>query len=83
MRWISEHHLDGYVVNCERRPGPGYLKLHRARCYTIGGTGNPPARGRRWIGDWIKVCATDRTELDRWARDSVGGELDSCPLCQP
>ncbi len=29
----------------------------------------------------VKVCSRDRAELDRWAKEEVGGELSHCPHC--
>ncbi len=79
-RWIASH-PDGYVVNTYRTPHPAYLKLHRTTCRTISGT---PARGLTWTsGEYAKICAVDRSDLGRWARDQVGGALDPCLLCRP
>ena len=80
LRWLTSHH-DGFVVNTYRTPDPSYLILHRSACWTISGT---PARGNRWTtGDFAKACSDDRTDLERWARDRVGGALKPCQKCEP
>ena len=77
--WL-ESHPDGFVVNTYRTPHPSYLMLHRSTCRWISGV---PPRGDRWTGDYAKVCAEDRADLERWARDEVGGTLRGCMKCQP
>jgi predicted Zn finger-like uncharacterized protein len=79
MRWVRRH--VGYVVNCERRPSPGYLVLHTTDCFHV--TTETARMGRApWTsGDYIKVCSRDRAELNRWANEEVGGELSYCPHC--
>lgn len=65
VQWREDHHHDGWVMNCERNPGPGYLKLHRASCPTI--TVLQP-KAKSWTHFYIKVCSTDRAEVESWAR---------------
>jgi hypothetical protein len=77
--WLRRHPR-GFVINCEQKPSPNYLILHRSRCSTINGV---PARGNRWTRLYGKVCATSVAELDRWARTDVGGKLQRCQLCDP
>ena len=61
LGWI-ERNQHGFVVNTFRKPDPGYLMLHRTSCGTIRGK---PARGERWTtGDFIRVCAETRADLD-------------------
>ncbi len=80
LTWVDRNQ-HGFVVNTTRKPDPRYLILHRASCGTIRGK---PARGERWTtGDFIKVCAERRAELDQWARQIAGGELHPCGLCRP
>jgi hypothetical protein len=71
LRWLSEH-PSGYVVNAERNPKPSYLKLHRAWCTQITGNARPGAYTERV---YIKVCSDSRQELERWARERIGGAL--------
>jgi hypothetical protein len=75
MRWLTEYPA-GYVVNAERNPKPGNLKLHRADCTWISGRGKPGAYTER---DYIKVCSIELFAVKRWARETVGGSLD--PSC--
>lgn len=76
LAWCEDH-PDGFVVNTTRTCSPSYMKLHRATCRTIN---QLFGRGTQLTGDYIKVCATDLTELDRWA-SRHGGALDRCGLC--
>ncbi|MDP9370763.1 MAG: hypothetical protein M3Q03_21260 [Chloroflexota bacterium] len=71
----------GYIVNTTRVPRADYLMLHRATCPHLGRlTG-----GLRWTKDYIKVCAEEIDELDRWARSHVTGapRLSPCQVCRP
>ena len=80
LAWIATN-PDGHVVNTTRPPSEDYLKLHSARCHTIGGT---PAHGEAWTrGQYMKVCAATIEELAQWARDQFGEgvELDECRIC--
>jgi hypothetical protein len=75
-KWLWSH-LDGYVVNAQRGSNPGEPILHRATCDTI-----TPTPDREWTKDYIKVCSTDRYELDEWAR-TLGRRLTPCVACDP
>ena len=75
--WIYAN-PSGRVVNAERNPKPGNLILHTAMCDTI-----TPATDRPCTtGDYFKICALKRYELDEWAR-SLGGRLTECTFCGP
>jgi len=76
LAWIAQH-PDGFVLNTERIPKPNYLRLHRSTCRTI--TILQPKAGR-WTADYIKICGS-RTELESWARDTVGGVVQPCRFC--
>lgn len=78
LRWLADH-PGGFVVNCERSPKPGYLMLHRATCRDI----STSARTNYTTTDYMKVCARDRSELERWAAGEIGGELQPCRHCSP
>ena len=78
VRWVATN-TDGYVINTYRKPNANYLILHRATCGTITGT---PARGDQWTRDFIKICSTNRADLERWARDTTGGTPTPCRLCK-
>ncbi len=79
LHWLQQHPA-GFVLNCERRPRPAYLLVHRASCRTIQGV---PPRGATWTGPYIKVCSSDRHQLAAWAMEHVGGKLQACKICQP
>src|SRR4051812_35358825 len=78
--WLTEHPT-GWVVNARRSPSGAYLKLHRAACATIS---QLQAGYSRWTtGDYIKVCAERREELDAWAQLTFRAELqDGCHCVQ-
>lgn len=78
LHWLADH-PDGYVVNCERSPKPTYLMLHRATCRDI----STSVRTNYTTTGYMKVCALDRSELERWAPDKAGGQLQPCRHCDP
>jgi hypothetical protein len=71
LLWISKH-PSGYVVNAESNPKPSYLKLHRATCPKISAPREPGAYTER---QYLKNCSLNKSALERWARDEVGGAL--------
>lgn len=73
--WLEDN-PDGYFINSERNPKPRYLVLHYSNCRHF--TGNP---GLHWTKDYIKFCSSDRTTLEAWATERVGGETTICPTC--
>jgi hypothetical protein len=73
--WQDEH-PDGYFVNTQRNPNPNYLVLHVPGCGHFKG-----APSVHWTKDYIKVCSESRAELERWADESVGGEVTLCRSC--
>jgi hypothetical protein len=74
--WRNRHWQD-FIVNCYRKPSSAYLVLHRADCGSLVRHENYTTR------DYIKVCGETRSELDRWAREEIGGELTRCQECSP
>ncbi len=78
LRWV-ETNVDGFVVNCYRNARPGYRMLHRATCRTI----KTPARKNYTTQAYMKVCSTDRAELEAWARFRLGGKVTRCGSCNP
>lgn len=52
--------------------------LHQANCGTITGE---PARGDVFVGDYVKICALGRAELDHWAIRNVGTSIPPCKQC--
>jgi hypothetical protein len=76
--WLAAH-PSGWVVNAKRNPTPAYLKLHRAECPTIS---ELRSRYSRWTtGEYIKVCAEDRADLDAWAETTLGAALEVGCFC--
>jgi hypothetical protein len=71
-RW-REDNPDGFFLNTERNPGPGYLMLHRSGCPHF--THSP----LHWTKDYIKFCASDQASLEDWA--STLGEVKYCRTC--
>ena len=69
---------DGFVLNCERTPGPNYLVLHRATCRSI--TDLQPGT-RTFTGEYVKVCSTKRRAVARWAQEQTGADITPCQLC--
>ena len=78
LKWIGAN-TDAFVLNTFRKPSASYLILHRATCGTIAVV---PARGDQWTRGYIKICATDRSDLERWARDTTGGTPSPCRWCK-
>jgi hypothetical protein len=72
----QDQHSDGFFINTERNPSPNYLVLHMPGCGHFKG-----APSVHWTKDYIKVCAESRPELERWADESVGGEVTLCRSC--
>jgi hypothetical protein len=77
-RWLRSNR-GGFVVSARQRITPGYLQLHRAWCDRITIL---QAGATTWTGgEYVKVCASDRAALERWALETVGGPVDSCCYC--
>lgn len=75
--WLYANMGGGYVVNALRGTNPGEPILHRAACETI-----TPTPDKTWTGEYIKVCSTDRFELESWARGH-DRRLTGCEFCNP
>jgi len=74
FQWLDDH-PDGYFLNSERNPKPTYLVLHRPSCKHFD---HGPVH---WTRDYIKICSSDRNELEEWASGAVGGEVTLCRTC--
>jgi hypothetical protein len=74
--WLDSN-PEGWFINTEREPNPNYLVLHRT-----GGCGH--FKGAH-SGDWThlntKICSSDQTNLDKWAKETVRGEVTLCRDC--
>jgi hypothetical protein len=73
--WLNDN-PEGYFINTERNPKPNYLVLHRPQCPHFKGS-----ESLHWTKDYVKICSLDRTELEQWASDIVGGEVTLCRSC--
>jgi hypothetical protein len=73
--WV-EAHPDGYIINTERNPKPSFLVLHHGECRHL-----KDAPGVERTRNFVKVCSDDRSELEEWALDTVGGEVTLCRTC--
>ena len=72
----QDDNSDGYFINTERKPNPKYLVLHKAGCPHFKGS-----ESLRWTKDYVKICSGDRTPLEEWATEAVGGEVTLCRTC--
>lgn len=77
LKWVRTW-PGGYVLNCERKPNPNYLMLHRADCDTIT---EPGSLKTTWTTSYIKVCSTDREELRAWAKERTDSVPTVCRAC--
>ena len=75
--WVAIHR-GGDVINIEKSFNPTDAILHQATCHTIN---DDPARGDVFVGDYVKVCARRRSELDDWAIRNVGTLVSTCQVC--
>ena len=50
--------------------------LHRPECPHFKG-----GESLHYTKDYVKVCSTNRTELENWAAAEVGGEVTLCRSC--
>lgn len=74
-RWQAENPW-GWILNCDRVPKKEYLILHR-----VSGCAHLEGDGLTWTTSYIKVCAPNRSDLDAWARQEVGGAPRVCGSC--
>jgi hypothetical protein len=77
--WLLEH-AQGFVLNIRRSYKPSDARVHRAGCRTIR-RANP--RGGPWTETYVKVCAVELDDLDRWSMEHAGGPLPRCGVCLP
>lgn len=79
LAWLAAH-PNGYVINIARNYKTIDARTHRSSCRTINGQKQPRAT---LTGPYVKVCADNLWELDRWAIWGVGELVVSCGICQP
>jgi hypothetical protein len=73
--WLDRH-PDGHFINSERIPKPGHLVLHRPACPHID---RDPSL--HWTKDYIKICSQSRSDLEKWAVGTIGGDATLCGSC--
>jgi hypothetical protein len=73
LQW-REDNPNGFFLNTERKPGPGYLMLHRSSCPHF--TDSP----LHWTKDYVKFCSPGRANLEDWAARAVG-DVKHCRTC--
>lgn len=73
--WLDRH-PEAYFIKAGRRPTIDSLVIHGSRCPHFDRSG-----GVKWTYT-LKACATDRSELEKWARDETGGEPTNCRDCE-
>ncbi|PKO21830.1 MAG: hypothetical protein CVU38_12630 [Chloroflexi bacterium HGW-Chloroflexi-1] len=78
LQWV-ETNPEGFVLNSERHPSARYLLLHRAICGTI----CTRKRTNYTTTGYIKVCASNKKELEAWAMPETGGRFTAYHLCNP
>lgn len=79
MDWMSSH-ADGYALNIERTLNPSGSFIHRSDCTHL--VDERLAPGQR-TGSWIKVCSTNKGDLEAWSRVETGTEPSLCSHCNP
>lgn len=76
LRWIEEN-PNGYIVNSWNPPTKSYLIIHKATCGSISST----KIGNYTAPDMMKTCSLNLDELEKWAKEKVGGKLNPCKKC--
>jgi hypothetical protein len=77
FEWLAQN-PEGYFINTERHPRAKYMRLHRPGCQSF--KGSPELH---WTRDYVKLCSLDRSDLERWAFNTLGSEITPCELCRP
>jgi hypothetical protein len=83
--WLAKHGK-GFVINTRRSCDPGYMVLHRARCFTISQYTSMARRGGFTERQYVKVCADTVHELTQWTKShgrTDGTFSTECSLCKP
>jgi len=66
LAWLATN-PDGFVLNIARSYSATEARVHLSGCWTISGQ----SRGSSLTGSYVKVCALQLAELERWATDHV------------
>jgi hypothetical protein len=75
LSWLAAH-PEGYVVNIQKRYAPADARMHRASCSALRN------RTGAQTDDYLKVCADQLAELESWAINHVGREIQHCARCK-
>ena len=79
LNWLRDN-SSGFVINTNSgNPTANATRLHSASCYSI--SKPRPGFERFTGGDYRKLCATDRRELEAWARTNCDFPLQACRHC--
>ncbi len=78
LAWLATN-PDGYVLNIARSHSATEARVHLSGCWTLSGQN----RGSSLTGSYVKVCARQLAELERWATDHVGTPIPPCGACRP
>lgn len=76
-QWLDRN-PHGYVLNLERSPRAGYLKLHRSGCSHING---PRQRGQPLTRDYIKLCSETERGIAEWCQETFGVAPETSCYC--
>lgn len=77
LAWLALHR-DGYVLNIARNHNAVDARVHHAGCPWIDGQ---KRRDGALTEQYIKVCAENLTELERWITDHVRTSIPPCRKC--
>lgn len=78
LRWADEHQDDGFIINTDGdERSPDYPMVHRASP----GAMTTAKRGNYTTGRFFKVCSTDMSDLEAWARRVRNRSLTHCKQC--
>ncbi|WP_197514378.1 hypothetical protein [Mycobacterium sp. E342] len=79
LTWLTGH-PNGYVINIARNYSASAARVHHAGCRTI--SGQNPHKGA-WTGPYVKICAAQLADLERWAANNVREPIPPCGTCRP
>ena len=78
LRWAAEHQNDGFIVNTDHdHRSPVYPKVHRATHRLV----TSMRIGNFTTGRFFKVCSTEMSDLEAWARRERARSLTRCGTC--
>ena len=75
LSWL-ENHPAGYLINIGKSYSPTGARMHHASCYTLRNQVSAQT------DSYVKVCADHLADLETWAIDHVGREVQPCGTCK-